>query len=139
MSPETATVIAAGISALAVVSVAALGLVGQRQHRATRGALAVNTTATREVLHQVKNDHGTNLRDDLDQLVAQVRGHTDKLTELDTGQARIGSMLGSVRKTCDEVKAGQREHDAASRMIVDKLQDADRQLAAEIRAHHPTT
>lgn len=138
MSPETATVIAASISALAAVSVAVVGVMGARAHRHTRNELEVNTTATREVLHQVKNDHGTNLRDDLDKLASKLHDHADKLAELDSGQARIGSMLGGVRKTMDDVKRGQREHDTASRMIVDRLEAADRALAAELRQHHPT-
>lgn len=138
MSPETATVIAAGISALAAVAVAVVGVMGARAHKVTRRELAVNTGATREVLHQVKNDHGTNLRDDLDRLTQLVGTHTERLAELDAGQARIGSMLGGVRKTVDNVQRGQREHDTASRMIVDRLESADRALAAEIRSHHPT-
>lgn len=139
MSPETATVVAAAISGVSVVTVAVVGWASARSHRHTRAELAVNTTATREVLHQVKNDHGTNLRDDLDRLAEQVTAHTDKLSEVESGQARIGSMLGSVRKTVDDVKRGQREHDTASRMIVDRLEAADRALANEIRAHHPAT
>lgn len=139
MSPEAATVIAAGISALAAVSVAVVGVMGARAHKHTRRELAVNTGATREVLHQVKNDHGTNLRDDLDQLAAKVTAQADKLHELDAGQARIGSMLGGVRKTVDNVQRGQRDHDAASRMIVDRLEASDRALLAEIRQHHPAS
>lgn len=139
MSPEAATVIAAAISGLSVVTVAVVGIVGARAHKVTRQELAVNTGATREVLHQVKNDHGTNLRDDLDQLAATVVSHTEKLSELDSGQARIGSMLGGVRKTMDDVKRGQREHDTASRMIVDRLEAQDRALAAELRQYHPPT
>lgn len=137
LTPETATVIAAAISALAVIAVAVVGLIGQRQHKATRIELQSNTNATQEVLHQVKNDHGTNLRDDLDALHATVRSHTDKLAELDAGQARIGSVLGGVRKTAEQVQRAQREHDSASLVIVDRLERADRALAAEIAQHHP--
>jgi hypothetical protein len=130
--------VAATISAAAAVAVAAVGVLGARAHQHTRRELAENTGATREVLHQVKNDHGTNLRDDLDRLTELVGTHTDRLAELDAGQARIGSMLGGVRKTVDRVQQGQRDHDNASLLIVSRLEDADRQLAAEIRHHHPT-
>lgn len=130
MTPETASVVAAGIAAVAAIGVAVIGVVGTRQHRATRDQLSDNTKTTKAVLHQVKNDHGTNLRDDLDGVIALVAQHGTDL-------ARVGSMLGGVRKDVGDVKRAQRAHDAASLVIVDELHKADRALAAEIAKHHP--
>jgi hypothetical protein len=123
-------VVSAAISAVAVLGVAVIGVVGTRQHKATRSQLRDNTTTTRAVLHQVKNDHGTNLRDDLDEVMQKVSAHSTDL-------ARVGSMLGKVRKVATEVQEAQKAHDAASLVIVEQLHRADRELARELRAHHP--
>lgn len=125
MSPESASIIAASISGVAVLGVAVVGLIGTRSHRQTREALSVNTTATHEVLHQVKNDHGTNLREDLD-------AHAANLT-------RLASMVGQVARDVRDVKRDQKAHDAASAMVVRELTARDRELADEIERHHPRT
>lgn len=137
MSPETASVVAAAIAAVAAVGVAVVGVVGSRQHRDTRAALQDNTGKTEAVLHQVKNDHGTNLRDDLDEVMALAAEHTIELAAILPAVARLSSTLGTVRKAVDDVAKAQQQHDAASLVIVDELHKADRALAREIAKHHP--
>lgn len=137
MSPETASVVAAAIAAVAAIGVAVVGVVGSRQHRDTRAALADNTTTTQAVLHQVKNDHDTNLRDDLDNVMALAAEHTIELAAILPAVARLSSTLGSLRRDVGDVAKQQQAHDAASLIIVDELHKADRALAQEIAKHHP--
>lgn len=139
MTPETATLISAGIAAVSAVGVAVVGVAGNRSHKATREKLAENTTKTDAVLHQVRNDHPTNLRDDLDQLAELVAKHSLGQADLEAGLSRVASMVGTVNKTLKGIRDHVESHDAASLLIVRELHDADRALAAEIARHHPQT
>jgi HAMP domain-containing protein len=83
-----------------------------------------------EVREQVSNDHGTNLRHDVDDLAAAVE-------RLEAGLGHAGTMLGGLRREVRKALAQVDSHDAASALVVSALERADRELWAEIRRHHP--
>lgn len=130
MNEAAASVLVAAIAALASVAVA---IITTRQHRATRQHLAENTAQTAEVLHQVKNDHPTNLRDDLDRIA---RDLYDKLERIESAQGYLGGTVGGLIRDVRQALTHQREHDVASAEIVERLHRRDDELAAEIRRHH---
>lgn len=134
MTPETAVVVSSTIGAVSAVAVAVVGYVGARQHRHTREALAENSNQTAQVLHQVKNDHGTNLRDDLD---ARFQGLHDKLERVEAAQGYLGGTVGHLIRDVKTTLSHQRDHEAASGLIVSQLQKRDDDLEAELRRHHP--
>jgi hypothetical protein len=113
-----------------IVGPVVLLLLTNRRHRETKQLLAENTGKTGEVLHQVKNDHDTNLREELD---ARFSGLHDKLSGVEAAQARLGGTVGRLGRSVDEALRHQREHDAASVLAVDRLHRRDAELAEEIR------
>ena len=71
-----------------------------RNHKETRNQIAENTTVTQEVRHQVKNDHGTNLRDDIDSfkhnVETQLTEMSRQLESIESAQGYTGGILGNV-------------------------------------------
>lgn len=134
MTPETAVVVSSTIGAVSAVAVAVVGYIGARQHRHTRAALADNTDKTSQVLHQVKNDHTVNLRDELD---ARFQGMHDKLERVEAAQGYLGGTVGHLIRDVKTALSHQRDHEAASGLIVAELQKRDDALEAEIRRNHP--
>lgn len=131
MTTETAAVIVACITTAGTVLTA---FVTTRAHRTTRAQLADNTTKTEAVLHQVKNDHNVNLRDDLD---ARFQGMHDKLERVEAAQGYLGGTVGHLIRDVKTALRHQSEHDVASTLVVTELHRRDDELAAEIRRHHP--
>lgn len=120
MTPEVATVIAASIAATGGIAAAAISAVVIRAHRGTREELRENTAKTDQVLDQVANDHDSNLRNDLDQVQADV-GH-------------LGTLMAQLMTTVKESITHSREHDAGARLAFEGLQRSDKQLDERLRA-----
>ena len=84
MAAAIATAFAATVAAVASVVVA---LINRKQSR----ALA-------EVKHQVKNSHGTNLRDDLDKVIGGLGEVKDDLAVVIKNQGRHDSEIAGIRE-----------------------------------------
>lgn len=128
MTTETAAVVVAVITSVGSVVVA---VVTTRRHR---DAIQDNTAKTEQVLHQVKNDHGTNLRDDLDARFGELH---DKLERVEAAQGYLGGTVGHLFRDVREALRHQREHDVASALVIDQLRHRDDALEAELHRHHP--
>ena len=127
MSTESAAVIVASITTVGSIAVA---YISTRSHRETRRRLEDNTEKTEQVLHQVKNDHTTNLRDDLDK---RFKGLHDKLVALEAAQAGLGGTVGRLGRDVKNALRHQREHAAASVLTGEQLHRRDDELAEELR------
>lgn len=136
MTPEAwASVIVACVMAVGSIAVA---IITTRRHGA---AIADNTAKTDQVLHQVQNDHQTNLRDDLDALRKETM---DALDRVEAAQGMMGGIVGQITKDVREVTKDVREairhgkeHDVASAWIVQGLRARDEALAQELHRYHP--
>ena len=115
--------IAAGAS---VVGPVVLYLVTNRRHHETKALLAENTSKTGEVLHQVKNDHSTNLREELD---ARFAGLHDKLERVEAAQGYLGGTVGHLIRDVKDALRRQSEHEAASVLALEALRKRDQELA----------
>jgi HAMP domain-containing protein len=111
------------IGAWAVVTGPVLLLVVNRR-------LSSHGATLEEVREQVSNDHDTNLRNDVDDLAEAVE-------RLEAAFGTAGTMLGGLRREVRKALSEQRDHSAASALVVSALEEADRRLWAEIRRHHP--
>lgn len=130
MSGEGAAVLIATINAGALVAGAYLTT---RSHRRTRDEVRENTAEVRDntakteqVLEQVANDHGSNMRDDLDK-------HQRSIGHLQNDVVALGRMFGHLQKDVRESIRRSREHEAASALVVGELhrrdEEHDRRLA----------
>lgn len=125
-----AIVVALIAAASSVIGPVVLYLVTTRRHRETKELLAENTGKTGEVLHQVKNDHTTNLREELD---ARFGGLHDKLERVEAAQGYLGGTVGHLIRDVKDSLRHQREHETAAGLALEQLQRRDDELAAELR------
>lgn len=126
---DTVTVALIGAAA-SIVGPVVIYLVTSRRHQETKQLLEENTGKTDDVLHQVQNDHETNLRDELD---ARFKGLHDKLSTMEGAQAGLGATVGRLRRDVASALHHQREHEAASVLAVEQLHRRDAELAEQIR------
>lgn len=138
-SVSDSTLIILGI--IATIPTIVVALINRRaiketreSHEETSKKVDDNTQTTKAILHQVKNDHGTNLRDDLDEFKRSV---AETLEKIEAAQGYLGGTVGTLLKDVHTTLRSQRAHDAASSLIVDELRKRDNDLQAEIRFHHP--
>lgn len=68
----------------------------------------------REAKHQVKNDHGTNLRDDLDNI-------RDKLSTIETGMKTSNTAMLEIRNRLDDLQREQANQGKKQRDMEDTL------------------
>jgi hypothetical protein len=120
MTPELAVVIGSTITAAGAVVVA---IITTRRHGA---ALADNTAKTEQVLEQVANDHGTNLRHDVDAALAGIAA-------VEATQGQIGAIVGKLARDIGDALRHISAHDIASALVVDELRRRDDQIAADLR------
>lgn len=128
---DTTLIIIAFISAMPAILVA---LINRRAHKETRTQVEENTEKTTAILHQVQNDHKTNLREDLDKLKTDVEGTLEKI---EAAQGYLGRTLGSVLHELKKTSRDQKAHDIASALVVNELKKRDDDLYAEMVKHHP--
>ena len=92
------TLIILGI--IAIIPPVLVLMVNTFQHKTTRNRIEENTTVTQEVRHQVQNDHGTNLRDDIDNIRSSVQSQltemSRQLESIESAQGYTGGVLGNV-------------------------------------------
>lgn len=128
---DSTLIIIASISAMPAILVA---LINRRAHKETRTQVEENTTKTTAILHQVQNDHKTNLREDLDKLKEDVENTLEKI---EAAQGYLGRTLGSVLQELKKTSRDQKAHDIASALVVSELKKRDDELYSEIVKHHP--
>jgi hypothetical protein len=128
---DSTLIIIAVISALPAIIVAIINRVHSNK---TRVKLDANTEATKAVLHQVQNDHPTNLRDDIDHFKDEVFSTLEKI---EAAQGYLGRTVGTLLKDVRDTARQQKSHDLASALIVEQLRIKDEQLESEIKRHHP--
>ena len=101
--PIVQVAIVGGATTILVTILGGIGWIG-RQLYTMRKHTASLKSDTRETLHQVKNDHTVNLRDDFDRkheivmrevssINKRLNGHLDRFNSMDQRDARIEDML----------------------------------------------
>jgi hypothetical protein len=128
VTAATASVYVAAIMAVASLAVA---VINNRRHGV---AIAENTEQTKQVLHQVQNDHRTNLRDDLDDLRTVVM---ERLDTIDTNQAELGAKYEALSPLVLKAIRHAKDHDVASTLVVDALKARDDALEKELHQWRP--
>lgn len=100
------------------------------QNRATRTRHDHLAVKLEEVRENVSNDHRTNLRDDVDRALAGI-------DQIQAFQSQLGANAARLRGEVRSVMGHQREHEAASALLVGALRESDRRILDELRRHHP--
>lgn len=109
MTPEVATVVTAVVQGAAAVLASAVAVGIPLLWRELR-RVGRDVAQARE---QVKNDHGTNLRDDLDGLTRQTGANTEAIARLEQQGAAThhatGAVALEVRKLTEQLGHGRRQ------------------------------
>lgn len=79
-----------------------------------KSAVSVVGKDAKEAKHQVKNDHGTNLRDDLDKI-------RDKLSTIETGMKTSNTAMLEIRNRLDDLQREQANQGKKQRDMEDTL------------------
>lgn len=133
MGPEVTVAL---IGSATAVIVATITVVGQRR---TGRAVDRVETQVAAVHESTVNSHPTNLREDLDEVHADLRSVHSALDRIEANQAQLGSSVTAFAKDARDATRYVRGHDAASALVVEQLHERDDELAAQIRDHsHPT-
>jgi hypothetical protein len=119
------------LAIIAIVPPTLVAIFNWRNHRETRTRIAENTSVTQEVRHQVKNDHGTNLRDDIDgfknNVERQLTEMSRQLESIESAQGYTGGVLGNVLGDIRKMKRVDYDTARAVELLqsaVEPLQDA---------------
>lgn len=133
VAPGTSEITLIIIALIPAISSIVLALITRQGHKKTSAKVDENTAKTEAVLHQVKNDHNTNLREDLDRMQSEIH---KQLHSIENAQAYLGKTVGHALREIKDTKRRQQAHDTAALLIVEELKKRDEELAREIESHN---